>query len=119
MTANNEHIFVPLDEFDFHHRLTTTPGPALVIFTGEGCASCRAWKQLLAAYRLRYSDLTLFEVDAGQAQALTREFEVFHLPALFLFRDGQFHGALATEARLDTLHAAIQANLAAPPQEAP
>lgn len=108
-----------LDEFDFHRRLAATPGPALVIFTGEGCASCRAWKQLLAAYHARHPGMALFEVDSGQALALAREFEVFHLPALFLFRDGHFHGALATEARLDALHAAIETVLAAPAQDAP
>ena len=29
--------FTPLDELGFH--------PALVIFTGAGCSSCRVWKQ--------------------------------------------------------------------------
>lgn len=117
--ANVGDAFTRLDEFDFHRRLAATPGSALVIFTGEGCTSCRAWKQLLAAYHARHPGLALLEVDAGHAQALAREFEVFHLPALFLYRDGRFHGALETEARLDTLHVAIEAVFAAPPREAP
>jgi thioredoxin-like negative regulator of GroEL len=92
---------------------------ALVMFTGAGCSSCRAWKQLLAGYRARYADLILFEVDAGLAQALAREFNVFHLPALFLYRDGHYHSPLACEADPDKLAATIAAALAAPAQEAP
>jgi glutaredoxin len=111
--------FSPLDEFGFHHRLAQTPGTALVMFTGQGCSSCRAWKRLLADYAARHPDLHLFEVDAGHAQALAREFGVFHLPALFLYRDGHYHCALHSEARPEALAAALRAALAAPPQEAP
>jgi thioredoxin-like negative regulator of GroEL len=111
--------FTPLDEFGFHHRLAATRGVALLIFTSTGCSSCRAWKRLLGAYHTQHPELTLFEVDAGHAQALAREFGVFHLPALFLYRDGHFHGALQSEAQADKLHAAMAAALAAPAQEAP
>jgi thioredoxin 1 len=109
----------PLDEFGFHHRLAATRGAALVIFASSGCSSCRAWKQLLSAYHTQHPELALFEVDAGHAQALAREFNVLHLPALFLYRDGHFHGALHCEAQPDKLQAAITSALAAPAQEAP
>jgi thioredoxin len=112
-------MLTPLDEFGFHHTLAAAPGDALVIFTGMGCSSCRAWKQLLSIYSQQHPELALFEVDAGHAQALTREFGVFHLPALFLYRHGQYHCALQSEAQLDKLHAAITAALLAPAQEAP
>jgi len=111
--------FTPLDEFGFHQQLAQTPGLALVLFTGQGCSSCRAWKQLLADYRANHPDLTLYEVDAGHAQALVHEFSVFHLPALFLYRAGHFHGALHCAAHPETLDTAITAVLAAPAQEAP
>lgn len=111
--------FTALDEFGFHQRLAETRGTALVMFTGQGCSSCRAWKTLLTQYRQHHNDLLLFEVDAGHAQALAREFGVFHLPALFLYRDGHYHGALHCAARPEVLAAAIRASLAAPAQEAP
>lgn len=111
--------FTPLDEFGFHHTLAATRGIALVIFTSAGCSSCRAWRRLLAAHRAPHPDLALFEVDAGHAQALTREFSVFHLPALFLYRNGHFHSPLQAEADPDKLRAAIEAALAAPAQEPP
>ncbi len=112
-------VFTPLDEFGFHHALTGTRGIALVIFTSAGCGSCRAWKRLLAAYRTQHPELALFEVDAGHAQALAREFNVFHLPSLFLYRDGHFHSALHSEAHPEKLRVAIEAALALPAQEAP
>jgi thioredoxin-like negative regulator of GroEL len=111
--------FTPLDEFGFHQRLAQGRGTALVIFTSQGCSSCRAWKTLLAQHRQLHADLELFEVDAGHAQALAREFNVFHLPALFLYRDGHYHGALHCEARTGALTLAIQSALAAPAQDAP
>jgi thioredoxin 1 len=111
--------FIPLDEFTFHQQLEQTPGVALVVFTSQGCNSCRAWKKLLADYRTQCPNLTLFEVDAGHALGLAREFNVFHLPALFLYQAGHYHGVLQCEARPDKLKAAVTALLASPAQEAP
>jgi thioredoxin 1 len=109
----------PLDEFRFHHVLAQTPGTSLVIFTNPGCSSCRAWKRMLGEYRTRHEGVQIFEVDAAQSLALTREFGVFHLPALFLYRDGHFHCALQSEARPEALRTTIESALAAPAQEPP
>jgi len=111
--------FALLDEFTFHHRLAETPGPALVIFSGPGCSACKAWKRLLVDYLPQRPGLQLFEVDAGHSLALTREFEVFHLPALFLYRDGRYHCRLQSQATRKALDAALDAALAAPAEEAP
>lgn len=110
---------LPLDQFDYHHTLAATPGPALVVFTAPACGACRHLRQVLAGHAPVFADLRLFEVDAGRDLGLTREFEVFHLPALFLYRDGQFHGPVAAEPTPGRLRAAIDAALARPPQEAP
>lgn len=111
--------FRPLDQFEFHHHLAETPGTALVIFTTPACGACRCLKQLFAEHRGEFSDLTLFEVDAERDLALTREFDVFHLPALFLYRDGRFHCELQAEAHPRRLREAIDAAVAAPAEEAP
>jgi len=108
-----------LDQFEFHHRLGRTPGLVIVVFTSHGCASCKAWRRLLADYRRRHLETHVFEVDAERDLALTREFGVFHLPALFLYLQGRYHCALQSEARMERLEAAIATALAAPPQEAP
>ena len=66
-----------------------------------------------------FADLQVFEVDAGEDLALTREFEVFHLPAMFLFRDGEYHCELHSEAQPQRLRAEIDEALAGSAQEAP
>lgn len=108
-----------LEQFEFHHVLEQTPGLSLVMFTAPGCGSCRRFREALVEYHERYGGLHLFEVDAGRDLALTREFDVFHLPALFLFVDGRYHGAVQSEAHPERLRDALQARLAAPAEEAP
>ena len=108
-----------LTQFDFHHTLAQTEGVSLVYFTAPGCGACRQLKQLLESYPQEFALLTIFEVDAQQDMALTREFEVFHLPALFLFQDGRFHAPIHSEPALPSLFAAIDSALAGEPQEAP
>lgn len=106
-----------LDQFEFHHVLEATPGTSLVLFTAPACGACRRLKQILGDGAL--PEVTLFEVDAERDLALMREFDVFHLPALFLYRDGEFHCELKSEAHPRHIAEAIDAALAAPPQEAP
>jgi len=112
-------VLARLDQFSFHHTLASTAGDVLVIFTGPACGACRRLKRVLEEYAQQFADLTLFEVDAGEDMALTREFEVFHLPSMFLFRDGQFHCELHSEAQPQRLRRAIDAAFAAPAQEQP
>lgn len=111
--------FNQIDQFEFHHALARARGKAIVFFTSDSCASCRYWQRLLADYANRRLDVRVFEVDAKKESALAEEFEVQHLPALFLYVDGVFHCALQTEASISKLGAAIAAALAAPPQEMP
>lgn len=108
-----------LDQFDFHHRIPDTRGTALVIFTGPACGSCVAWKRLLYDYATRVSGTLIFEVDAERDLALAREFDVFHLPTIFLFRDGEFHGELQCEASPAAVQSEIQSLLNQQPRELP
>ncbi len=108
-----------LDQFSFHHVMAETQGPSLVIFTGPACGACRRLKAVLEGNRELFADLHLFEVDAGDDLALTREFDVFHLPAMFLFREGRYHCELHSEAHPTQLRAAIEAALIMPSEEAP
>lgn len=108
-----------LDQFSFYATLAEIPGPALVFFSAASCASCRAWKQVLNAFAETPGAAAVFEVDAGLDQALAREFELFHLPALFLFVGGEFHRPIECEARLPMLRAAVAEALELPALEAP
>lgn len=108
-----------LDQFSFYSALAEVPGPALVFFSAASCASCRHWKQLLNAFAEEPGAPAVFEVDAGMDQALAREFELFHLPALFLFVGGEYHRPLECAASLPVLRAAFAESLALPAEEAP
>lgn len=108
----------PLTEFDYHQRLAEVPGVALVLFSSPECGSCRAVERRLpeaAGDRVT----ALFKVDVREATALARAFDVFHLPTLFLYRDGRFHAVLQSEVTAQALQRAIAAALAAPAQEEP
>ncbi len=112
--------FEILDQFTFHHTLTATRSLALVFVTREGCGSCRHWRRVLEEYRVAHPHAArLFEVDAERDAALAHELGVFHLPALFLYRDGHFHAELRVEAHPGKLHGAIEAALTAPAEEPP
>lgn len=108
-----------VNQFEFHHLLESVSGPALVLFTGPDCGACRQLKALLAEDAGILGGVRLFEVDAERDMALMREFEVFHLPTLFLFSDGQFHCELHSEPSPQRIREAIHAALERPAQEAP
>ncbi|NOY67417.1 MAG: thioredoxin family protein [Gammaproteobacteria bacterium] len=99
-------VFQTLNTHEFHHVLEVQTGVSVVMFTSKGCGSCRVWTQLLTEYHNQH-DITIFEVDAERDMALTNEFEVFHLPALFLYKGGQFHSPLQCEAQIVKLENAI------------
>jgi thioredoxin 1 len=111
--------FPTLDQFNFHSTLERQRGVTLVLFTAPACGACRRMRQVVADYLLRRADVRVYTVDAGRDLALTREFEVFHLPAMFVYADGRFHCQLHAAASLLALEAALGEALAAPAQEAP
>ena len=108
----------PLSEFDFHPRLAHSDGVSLVLFTAPGCGSCRVWLRLLQRFTLPLLQ-HCYVVDVQIATALAREYEVFHLPALFLFVAGKFHGPLHAEATPALLTEAISCALGQPAHEEP
>lgn len=111
--------FVALSQFDFHARLADSAGPALILFTAAGCGSCRHLRGVLREVRRREPAWRIYEVDAQRDAALTNEFEVFHLPTVFLFNDGNFHCQLQAEAGPSAIISATRSALQRAPQEAP
>lgn len=106
-----------LDEFHYHHRLQQRGGTALVLYSSPTCGGCRVVERLLP--RAAPPHVGLFKVDVQVSQALARAHDIFHLPALLLYRDGRFHARLACEITSTTLARAIQAALERPPEEEP
>ena len=107
-----------LDEFRFYARLEDVDGPAVVLFTAPHCGSCRAF-HLGLSQLADEDDLSVFEVDAGMNPGLTQAYEVFHLPALFLFIDGRYHAELQCDPTPAALRAAIAQAQRQPAQDPP
>jgi thioredoxin 1 len=110
--------FSRLAEGDFHRSLAAASGVAAVLFSAPHCGACRAWKRLLPEALSGLAD-SLFEVDVSEATGVARYFGIFHLPTVYLYRDGQFHAELQCEARAEAIRPTVQGLLAAPPQDEP
>lgn len=92
-----------LTQFDFYAELDATAGLSLVYFSAHACSACKHLSQVLTQLAQNQPELTIFKVDAQQDQALIREYDVFHLPALFLFKEGQYHAELQCESRAESI----------------
>lgn len=110
--------FAELTEFDFHARIAASSGVSVVMFSAPGCGACRRLERHLPQWLAGHAD-RLFKVDAQQSTALARAYEVFHLPSLFVFVDGRYHGPLHAEAASAPMQAALARLLGAPAQEEP
>lgn len=106
-----------LDEYHYHARLLEAGGVALVLFSSPTCGTCRVVERRLPL--AAPAGTHLFKVDVQQASGLARAFDVFHLPALFLYRDGHFHARLACEISVPALREAMERALAEAPEEEP
>ena len=94
-----------LTDFDADQRLLAMSGVSLVIFTSVGCASCRFAREQLPGLDLTVDRLCW--IDAADNGGLVERYEVFHLPALFVVRDGEFFGAVQSRLTSTELNAAV------------
>ena len=110
--------FSRLAEGDFHARLAASSNVAVVLFSAPHCSACRSWKQLLPQ---ALADLAgaFYEVDVSEATGVARCFDIFHLPTIYLYRDGRFHAELQCEARREAIRHTTQHLLAASAQDEP
>ena len=90
----------------------------MVLFSAPRCSACRAWKRLLPQ-ALADTAAAWHEVDVSEATGVARYFDIFHLPTIYLYRDGRFHAELQCEARPETVRRTALALLGAPPQDEP
>ncbi|MDH5376869.1 MAG: thioredoxin domain-containing protein [Gammaproteobacteria bacterium] len=115
----NSQAFKQLDQFDYHSVLEETKGISLVLFVKQSCSSCKSWASLLLNYQNFHPAIQLFLLDVERDPGLGEEFELFHLPGIFLYIDGQFHATIQSEARLSQFEAAVQKAVFSLPQETP
>jgi hypothetical protein len=105
-------------EADVHRALQESTGRLLLMFGRRGCGACRLAYARIPPLAAGAVD-RLVHLDADDCGGLLREFEVFHLPALFLFRAGQFQAPLHASLAAPDFGQAIACAYAAPAQEAP
>jgi thioredoxin len=112
-------VIKTLTQFDFYPEIEETKGLSLVYFSAHACSSCKHLTQVLSQLAEKQSELSIFKVDAQQDQALIQEYDVFHLPALFLFKEGQYHAELQCKARTNSILSCISSASQQPAEEAP
>ena len=108
-----------LSQAEFHHVLEQTPGQALVCFTARACGACRLLGKVLEKLVSESQDISVYRVDAEQEMGLVREFEVFHLPAMFLYVDGRYHQPVNCAPTEAAIRNEVEQLLAQPAMEAP
>ena len=108
-----------LDDENFYRYLESHQGLSVIYFTSHGCASCRRWRELFREFLTVYDDVQVCAVDAQSNMALTQAYDVFHLPSLFLFIDGQYHRPLQPHASIASLREAIDQAVVLQPEDEP
>lgn len=106
-----------LTDFDADQRLLAMNGVSLVIFTSIGCASCRYARTHLPGLELNVDRLCW--IDAGDNGGVVERYRVFHLPALYVVRDGAFFGAVQSLLSATELNEAVRQALLRPAEELP
>lgn len=106
-----------LTDFDIDQQLLGLGGVSLVVFTSVGCSSCRWARARLPELELPIDRLCW--VDAGVNGGAVQRYQVFHLPALFVVRDGEFHGALQSRLTQQDLSESLRQALNRIPEELP
>ncbi|NWD69673.1 thioredoxin family protein [Pseudomonas gingeri] len=106
-----------LTDFDIDRNLLDLPGVSLLIFTSVGCASCRFARAVLPTLALPVEHLCW--IDAGDNGGAAQRYGVFHLPALFVIKDGGFHGAVQSRLAVNELVEALRQALSLVPEELP
>ncbi|CAM3145957.1 thioredoxin [Pseudomonas floridensis] len=106
-----------LSDFDIDHQLLGLGGTSLLIFTSVGCSACRWARQQLPGMELPVDRLCW--IDAQDNGGAVQRYEVFHLPALFVVRDGVFYGGLRAPLTFEGLASALDRALCGTPDELP
>lgn len=76
----------------------------LLLFTKPGCGVCKAMVTALGQVQV---PLPVFEVDIEGAAGLVDEHEIFHLPAVFLYRQGELSAPVMSAPLVPDLQAEL------------
>lgn len=93
-------------------------GVALVLLTAPSCSACKLARRVLPQW-LASVVHHFYLLDVAEHAGIAKAYDVFHLPALFLFCDGHYHARLETELKQLSVQQETLRLLAAPAQEEP
>ena len=77
---------------DHHLILDNRNAPSLVIYGQSRCGACRHVCDLISSddwLSIRFPGLIVFSVDISLGTWLSKELDIFHLPELILYEDGE------------------------------
>lgn len=81
----------PITDREFDQVVEASPAPVLVAFWKPGCGHCRIlMKELEVVQRELQSMLLVLTMNVEENYQIPAELEIFSLPALALYRQGQF-----------------------------
>jgi len=106
-----------LTDLNIDQQLLGLPGTSLLVFTSVGCSSCRWARQQLPGWQLPVDRVCW--IDAGHNGGAVERYQIFHLPALFVVCEGQFHGQLQAHLTARDLTEAINQALTRRPEDLP
>lgn len=115
----------PRDDHDLFRSLEGSAGLVVLLIVKPGCGACRAMKTALEqlpeqlSEQLGGTDLRVFIVDGEDSPGVVGEYELFHFPGLFLWRDGEYHAQLQAPPTPPALTTAIAEALARAPEPEP
>ena len=106
-----------LTDFDLDRQLLALPGTSLLVFTSIGCSSCRWARHHLPGLTLPIDRIAW--IDAEENGGAVQRYGVFHLPTLFVIRDGEFYGALRSRLSRDAMVIDLDQALTRAPDDLP
>ena len=106
-----------LSYFDYYQILDHRQEPSLVCFTKPSCGGCRRLKKILNETPLKIPGLQCFDVLVEDSYGLVEEFEIFHLPTMLLYVQGQYHCEVNSRLTRHDLEEAITLALQRPAEE--
>ena len=97
-----------LSPFDYYLILDSRQPPSLVIFTSPACGACKRVVSILQNNHVQVPDLKCYVIEAHQSAGLVEELEIFHLPALFLYAQGELVTQLQCVLQVLSIEASIR-----------